>query len=118
MAALAGLDSKLMTPSKKNKYDAFNMRGRLWVKRMYGELRRSVYQKIDRQTVLKRDGYKCAVCGIKLNRKAIPLSPNNPTVDHIVPLSKGGTHTYDNLRACCLNCNSKKGDRLEIELEV
>ena len=56
--------------------------------------------KANRLRVLKRDDCTCYYCG----------SPAN-TADHIVPVSKGGTHEESNLVACCLACNSAKKDR-------
>ena len=46
-------------------------------------------------------GQVCAYCG----------KPRKLTVDHVVPLSKGGNHTKSNIVPACRSCNSKKGDR-------
>jgi 5-methylcytosine-specific restriction endonuclease McrA len=46
----------------------------------------------------------CYLCGIRLDEVV-------RTVDHAIPLSRGGRHQKSNLFACCLSCNSKKGDR-------
>lgn len=51
--------------------------------------------------VFRRWGHKCDECGTQYGL----------TVDHIIPLSKGGTWDLDNLRPLCGNCNSRKGDR-------
>lgn len=56
-----------------------------------------------RQAIFHRDGYECAECG----------ATEQLTVDHIIPISKGGTETLENLRTLCKSCNSKKGDRLD-----
>jgi len=53
--------------------------------------------------VLKRDGYKCRIC-----RKA----GGELEVDHIVPVSKGGTNDIDNLQTMCRACNRGKGTKL------
>ena len=37
------------------------------------------------------------------------------TVDHAVPLSRGGNHAFSNLRPCCYDCNQDKGDMTEDE---
>lgn len=55
-----------------------------------------------RRTVFERDGWQCVYCG----------SSDNLEADHIVPLSKGGRSTLDNLSAACKSCNSSKGARL------
>ncbi|MGK9475896.1 HNH endonuclease [Melioribacter sp. OK-6-Me] len=62
------------------------------------------YKKIilTRKNILKRDGHRCAYCG----RGDLPL-----TVDHVIPKSRGGTDTWENLVAACLPCNNRKGDR-------
>lgn len=54
---------------------------------------------VTRRGVLRRDGHTCAYCG----RHAT-------TVDHIHPRSRGGQDTWENLVACCLKCNGKKGN--------
>jgi 5-methylcytosine-specific restriction endonuclease McrA len=38
------------------------------------------------------------------------------TIDHVIPRSKGGTHTWDNVVIACATCNSKKGDRFLHEI--
>lgn len=69
------------------------------------------YQNIilTRRNILKRDGHKCAYCG----RGDLPF-----TIDHIVPKSKGGEDTWENLVTACLPCNNKKGNRTPEEASM
>jgi 5-methylcytosine-specific restriction endonuclease McrA len=62
------------------------------------------YKKIvlSRKNILRRDHHKCQYC----NRADLPL-----TIDHVVPKSKGGDDSWENLVAACVKCNNKKGDR-------
>lgn len=62
------------------------------------------YQKVPltRENVYKRDDYECVYCG-EGNRKIL-------TLDHVVPQSKGGPNTWDNLVTACKSCNSEKAD--------
>jgi hypothetical protein len=55
---------------------------------------------IARERILRRDGGKCGYCG----------STDNLEVDHIIPLSKGGSHSEDNFQTLCRPCNRKKKD--------
>lgn len=55
---------------------------------------------LSRKAILSRDGHECAYCGGRAN-----------TMDHIVPRSKGGPHTWENVIACCFSCNQRKGNR-------
>ncbi|MDX2303017.1 MAG: HNH endonuclease [Microscillaceae bacterium] len=55
---------------------------------------------LSRQNIFKRDGGKCQYCG----------STKDLTLDHVIPRSKGGRSTWDNLVTACKHCNSKKGD--------
>lgn len=57
-----------------------------------------------RKEVFERDGWICQYCGDRLNQQ-------NATLDHFVPQSKNGKHTKDNLRTCCLICNSIKSGK-------
>jgi 5-methylcytosine-specific restriction endonuclease McrA len=54
-----------------------------------------------RMAIYKRDGMACMVCGADE-----PLS-----IDHIVPVSKGGGNEPENLQTLCKPCNTSKGDR-------
>jgi hypothetical protein len=56
--------------------------------------------------ILDLQNNTCATCGRKFTRKL------KPTMDHIVPLSKGGEHTSANIQALCQSCNSSKNARI------
>jgi len=58
---------------------------------------------------LKRDGHKCAYCG----RGDLPF-----TIDHVIPKSKGGEDTWENLVTACLPCNNRKGNRTPEEASM
>ncbi|HST43773.1 MAG TPA: HNH endonuclease [Luteimonas sp.] len=51
-----------------------------------------------------RDGLLCLYCGRDCNRQQL-------TRDHVLPLSQGGTDTWENVVAACFHCNSRKGGR-------
>lgn len=70
---------------------------------------------IYRGRIYARDEHSCYLCGEQLNMDAQAPEPKAPTIDHVVPLARGGSHTYDNLRAACFECNSRKSDRTEDE---
>jgi 5-methylcytosine-specific restriction endonuclease McrA len=59
-------------------------------------------RKITRRAVFARDDWTCQYCG----------SRSNLTVDHVVPRSKGGPSSWDNIVASCAPCNRRKGNTL------
>ena len=59
---------------------------------------------IERKTIILRDGQCCYLCGVE-------LSIHEVTLDHVVALANGGSHTEDNLRVACRECNSRKGSK-------
>ena len=61
--------------------------------------------------LIERDGIKCAICGRKTNMQAHYLSDDYPSVDHIVPVSHGGTHSWTNVRVAHRGCNSVRSDK-------
>jgi len=63
--------------------------------------RRASTPRISRRAVFARDRHRCQYCG----------SDRHLTVDHVVPRSKGGSDSWDNLVTSCAPCNRKKGDR-------
>jgi 5-methylcytosine-specific restriction endonuclease McrA len=59
---------------------------------------------LSRRAVFARDGHRCQYC----NRAA-------ENIDHVVPKSRGGTHSWDNVVASCRSCNARKEDRMLTE---
>src|SRR5215211_6232438 len=60
-------------------------------------------RKITRRAVFARDRWTCQYCGHERGKL---------TVDHVIPRSKGGDSTWENIVTCCAPCNRRKGDRL------
>lgn len=71
-----------------------------------------IIEVFDRETVFARDGWTCYLCGQQCRQDVDGLHPDSATVDHIVPLSRGGNHTLTNAATCCHRCNSSKRDDL------
>ncbi|MGB0036298.1 MAG: HNH endonuclease [Candidatus Acidiferrales bacterium] len=59
---------------------------------------------LSRKNILLRDRNTCQFCG-----DAFPAS--ELTLDHVMPRSRGGRSSWENLVACCYQCNNRKGDR-------
>ena len=55
---------------------------------------------VGRRNIFLRDGHKCGYCGKK-----------GTTIDHILPKSRGGKNTWENLVTACQSCNNRKRDR-------
>ncbi len=61
--------------------------------------------------VFERDGWRCHICGDLIDWTAPRTSPLGATIDHIVPLSKGGADDLGNVAAAHHQCNIAKGNR-------
>lgn len=59
--------------------------------------------------VFERDGWKCQSCGFKVKRYK-KYNPRQATLDHIIPMSRGGGHVWSNVQTMCQSCNSAKSD--------
>jgi 5-methylcytosine-specific restriction endonuclease McrA len=71
-------------------------------------IRRINAKKPSRSLILKRDGFTCQYCG----------SDRDLTIDHVLPQSRGGGDTWENMVACCYTCNNVKDDRTPEEWGV
>lgn len=63
---------------------------------------------ISRRTIIWRDGFTCQYCGCQEMISKL-------TIDHLIPRSRGGQKTWENLVACCIPCNQRKGDKMPSE---
>lgn len=62
--------------------------------------------------IYERDIWLCGLCSTPVDPDSQYPDPMSPSLDHITPLSKGGTHTYENVQLAHLACNVSKGDRV------
>jgi hypothetical protein len=58
-----------------------------------------------RMEIIERDNFCCYICDIKLDIKEIEL-------DHLIPVSKGGNSSSENVAVSCMNCNRARGNRI------
>jgi 5-methylcytosine-specific restriction endonuclease McrA len=65
---------------------------------------------LSRKNILLRDRNSCQYCGVVLPAGEL-------TLDHVIPRSRGGLSTWENLVACCHSCNRRKGNQMLHELE-
>jgi len=90
--------------------------GKCETRRRLAETRGERFDPVD---VLKRDGWRCQICGKK-------LKPSNrgtyvddaPELDHIIPLSQGGEHSRRNTQCACRQCNLFKSDKMLGQLRL
>lgn len=67
--------------------------------------------RFSRLNILIRDNYTCQYCGMRLKRNQLNL-------DHVIPRSRGGKTTWENVVASCHDCNCRKGGRLPAEIGI
>lgn len=63
---------------------------------------------LSRRNIMKRDGHQCQYCGIR----------SDLTLDHVLPRSRGGQDSWENLVTACNTCNVKKGNRTPQEAKM
>jgi len=80
------------------------------VRLLYYVARKRKKVALTKKNVLLRDQYACGYCGAQ--------GGASMTVDHVVPKSRGGPSSWDNLVACCAECNARKRDRTPDEARM
>jgi len=76
---------------------------------------------VNLRALIKRDKNTCAICGRQCDlydytvteTGAIVCGDRYPSVDHIYPLIRGGTNTWNNVQLACLKCNIDKRDKID-----
>ncbi len=72
---------------------------------------RRVTLPVTRRGVLSRDHYTCQYCGAAGHYQEL-------TIDHVIPRSRGGKTTWENVTTACTGCNGHKGDRTPAEANM
>ena len=97
-AGISGKPQRHATRADKNKF--------------WGAVRRSRIgdaHRLESEAIFERDGWLCQICGEEVDRDLTWPHPRSVSLDHIVALARGGTHTEDNVQCAHLGCNSRKG---------
>ena len=80
---------------------------------------KSCGERFDAVDVLKRDGWRCQLCGKKLSPKHRGTYRDDaPELDHIIPLAAGGEHSKRNTQCACRRCNLSKGSDVRGQLRL
>lgn len=111
------------SPKGRNSYSKDNVYSNLDIEDEISEIKKNIKNKKSRQyiikkerskmsnsfryKILKRDSFKCQICGSSA-KDGVKLH-----VDHIIPVSKGGRTVKNNLRTLCDRCNLGKSDKIE-----
>lgn len=70
------------------------------------------YERFARKEIFERDGWRCGICGEMTDRTREASRDMRPSLDHVIPLAKGGAHSRANVQCAHWICNSRKGAQL------
>jgi 5-methylcytosine-specific restriction endonuclease McrA len=111
LVRLEGFCSTECLSDFKNLQDADN-RYRNSMKRTAAKFNVSYDESITRREVFTRGSGICYICGALTHfENSDEFSPLLATVDHLIPWTRGGQHSWENVKLCCLRCNMVKGNR-------
>jgi len=77
-------------------------------------IKRSIFgqgEALEEKAIYERDGWRCGICGKKVKSELKYPHPLAASLDHIMPLSRGGFHVKANVQLAHLRCNLKKNAR-------
>lgn len=86
-----------------------------FIRRRYNRLRNRAERDYVRWEVFEADDFICYLCEDVLDPELFSPHPKSLTIDHVVPVSRGGADSRDNVRTACLDCNRRKNDMLPEE---
>lgn len=81
--------------------------------RRNARMRDATVEPFARVEVFERDNWMCGICGAEVSADAPPRSPMSASLDHIIPLARGGAHTRENTQCAHLVCNMRKSDSID-----
>lgn len=80
-------------------------------KKERARLRGAMVESVDPIKVFERDRWRCKICGMSTPRRLRGTYDDRaPELDHVMPLSLGGAHSYLNTQCACRRCNAEKSD--------
>jgi 5-methylcytosine-specific restriction endonuclease McrA len=82
--------------------------------RYRARLRAAYVAPVNRALIYLRDEYTCQLCHLPVDMTTLSPQPFAPSLDHVIPLARGGTHELNNVQLAHVICNSIKSDRLTL----
>ena len=84
--------------------------------RVYDFRRRAAYdadaaEVFSAEEIFERDGWLCQICHEEIDQDLVFPHPRSVSLDHVIPIARGGLHRRDNVQCAHLSCNSSKGSR-------
>lgn len=77
----------------------------------YVQVRKNTAIRFSRENIYLRDGYRCQYCARSFTSREL-------TLDHVIPVSRGGRKEWTNIVTACRRCNQKKGNRSPHESDM
>lgn len=81
--------------------------------RRRARMRNAYVSPVNRRQVFERDAWTCQLCHEPVERDKVVPHPKAPTIDHVIPLARGGTHEMANTQCAHFLCNATKSDRVD-----
>ncbi len=100
------------------RYESLSERDRAKGHRRRARERNALVETFADSEIFERDGWVCGLCFQRVDRRLKPPSPMRASLDHILPLAKGGKHARSNVQCSHWICNSRKGDRAGGQLRL
>ena len=85
----------------------------MWERRHMRE-RDAFVEDVPRFAVFERDDFICKICGYPIDMTLAAPHRKSASIDHVVPLARGGKHEMSNVQAAHFGCNARKGARVQV----
>lgn len=103
-----GVNARLLTESESR------TGRRMRTQRRRGRMYEVVSERYTKAEIAERDGFRCGLCGNKVDMRRKYPDMRSPEIDHVWPLAKGGDDTRTNVQLAHRACNLSKRDRVEV----
>ena len=101
---------RVKTKRVQRNIEAKRRRRKIYKQRQQEAIRNAFVAPVYLDEIYLRDNKICSLC-------SLPVERVDASIDHVIPLSKGGLHSPDNVKLAHRKCNSKKGNLLTEELQ-
>lgn len=86
--------------------------------RRKARMRKARIEPVNLAEICERDGWRCMLCGKRVDPKLHHPHPMSASIDHLIPIANGGTHEAANVQLAHLSCNMRKGNRAPVQLRM